>query len=510
MANEVSQRKVLLLLIFRVLLLPVGVILFLILFISYWERHNTGTVTPNQQQTPPPVENKGKSPPKKIKLQFEDITFQENFFFGSASSTFQTTGGDGNTDWNVYINQNSGEKDKDGKVFIGPSSGTDFFNRYKEDYDLAGEIGIQVHRLSLEWSCIEPEEGKFSQECMNKYLAIFSYMKSRGIDPMICLNHFALPLWFVEKGGWESNDAAYYYSRYAHIVAAKIGKPLNIKWWLTFNEPQMMLIGYTKGVWPPNKPVKGIFDAEGTERALFVASHLIDAHRLSYRLIHKIIGPKTMVGFASAPGSFYPEDSDSTLDQIAYNIYNSIDTLMFDYAVGKVDRDFIGLNYYGRTKLKLHISLPGAVKSWLTTENPVNFQWYGPDERKQGNRPKEFEPRALYELIMKFKDIGLPIVITENGLSDDKDEFREEFITIHLKAIHDAMRDGANIIGYQYWALTDTWEWDGSFSQMGLVKIDRDNHLDRQLRSSALTYGEIIKSHKITKELLEKHKELLN
>ena len=106
--------------------------------------------------------------------------------------------------------------------------------------------------------------------------------------------------------------------------------------------------------------------------------------------------------------------------------------------------------------------------------------------------------------------MGLPIIITENGLSDDADNFREEFIVIHLKAVHDAIRDGANIIGYQYWALADTWEpGDASFSQMGLIKIDRDNNLERSLRPSAWTYAEIIRTHKITKELLEKHKELV-
>ena len=110
---------------------------------------------------------------------------------------------------------------------------------------------------------------------------------------------------------------------------------------------------------------------------------------------------------------------------------------------------------------------------------------------------------------MKFKDFGLLIVITENGLSDPEDRFREEFLVIHLKAVSDAIRDGVNIIGYQYWALTDTWEWDGAFSQMGLIGIDRENSLARKLRPSALIYGEIIKTHTIKKELLEKHKELL-
>lgn len=462
------------------------------------ERNRVNNEQPSEFPSVP--DKKDKSPSENI--TFEDIHFPKNFFFGTASSDFQTTGGNGLTDWNQYIKTLK-------PPLIGPGLGTDFLNRYKEDFDLAEQFHDQVHRISLEWARIEPEEGKTDKEAIGKYKEIFLYMKSRGIEPMICLNHFALPLWFAEKGGWESNEASYYYSRYTKIVAQEIGLPLKIKWWLTFNEPQIMLVPYIKGFWPPNKPALGLQDSEGSQRVIRVASSLIDSHRLSYRTIHKIMGPQVMVSFASAPGSFYPKNPESSLDQIAYNIHNTLSTLLFDYAVGKVDRDFIGLNYYGRAELELHISVPNAVKFWLSESNPVDFQWHGPNERKQGDRPKEFYPQALYDLIIKFKGFNLPIVITENGLSDDSDQFREEFIVIHLKAISDAMRDGINIIGYQYWALTDTWEWDAQFSQMGLIKIDRENNLERKLRPSALTYGEIIKTHTIKKELLEKHKALL-
>lgn len=448
-------------------------------------------------------------------LVFEDIHFPKNFFFGTASSDFQTTGGNGNTDWNKFIQENEGKKLDDGRIFIGPGNGTDFLNRYKEDFDLAEQFHDQVHRISLEWARIEPEEGKINKKAVEKYKEIFLYKRSRGVEPMICLNHFTLPLWMVEKGGLESPKFSFYYSRYARTVAQEIGLPLKIKWWLTFNEPQVMLLPYTKGRWPPNKPINSFQDQEGVQRALKVASNIIDAHRLAYRTIHDILGDKIMVSYASAPGPFYPHDPDSPLDQIAYNVSTALDTLGFDYAVGRTDRDFIGLNYYGRVKLTLHISSWDAVKrmtvpkTWLTQEKPFAIQWEMPIERKQGSRPKEFYPQALYDLIMKFKDFNLPIIITENGLNDDSDKFREEFIVIHLKAISDAMRDGVNIIGYQYWALTDTWEWDAQFSQMGLIRIDRENNLERKLRPSAITYGEIIKTHTIKKELLEKYKELL-
>jgi beta-glucosidase len=451
---------------------------------------------------------------KKSPQVFEEITFPENFFFGTASSDFQTTGGTGVSDWNVYIencvkDQRKCRRQDDPRPFSGPGSGTDFLNRYKEDFDLAQQISPLVHRISLEWSRIEPEEGKWNDEAIKKYAEIFRYMRSKGVEPMICLNHFALPLWLSEAGGWENPRASYYYSRYAEVVAQRLGKPLNIKWWLTFNEPQVMLAPYTNGGWPPDKPINSYQDSEGAERVLKVASHMADSHRLAYRNIHKVLGSDVMVSFASAPNLFYPKDPDSSLDLIAYNIYNSAYTMLFDLAIGSTDRDFIGLNYYGRYELIFHISLWNNALRWLTEDEPFSIEWQGPLQRRQGNRPVEFYPKGLYDLIMKFKGFNMPIVITENGINDIDDKFREEFLVIHLKAVHDAIRDGADVIGYQYWALTDTWEWDGNFSGFGLMKIERDNDLARNLRPSALTYGQIVKTRKISKELLEKHKELL-
>lgn len=438
----------------------------------------------------------------------KDISFPDNFFFGSAYSDFQTAGISEASDWYEYV-----QKMKPPQV--GPGVANDFFNRYKEDFDLAGKIGIQVHRISLDWARIEPEEGKYNMAVVQKWKEVFSYMKTKGIEPMICLNHFPHPKWFAEKGGWESPEAPQIYAGYAKFLAKNIGIPLRIKWWLTFNEPQfIILVPYAKGSWPPFKEVKDLRDQRGLERLSLVASRVLDGHRLAYRTIHSIMDSgenKIMVGFASATGAFFPFDPESLLDQVASTALNVLYGTLIDYSIGSVDRDFVGINYYGRIKLRLHISLWNQVKSWLTEDRPFAIEWINEHSNRPDARPKEFYPQALYDIITKFKALNKPIIITENGLDDDQDRFREEFIIIHLKAVHDAIRDGADVIGYQYWALTDTWEpGDASFSHMGLIRIDRENNtLNRTLRPSANTYTEIIQTHTISKQLLEKHKELL-
>ncbi len=460
-------------------------------------------------------------------VEFRDLTFPDNFFFGTAYSDFQTAGLAPASDWANEWDKIADILEKDSlakkglkRKAIHPGVANDLFNRYQEDFNLASHETLKItqnHRISLEWSRIEPENGKWDFEAIQKYREILLYIKNRGIEPMICLNHFPNPKWFTDLGGWENNESKYYYERYAEFLAKTIGIPLKIKWWLTFNEPQFsVIVPYGNGTWPPFKGVKNFQDKDGFARMMGVASNILDGHRLAYRTIHRIMDEKlpknnkVMVGFASAPGAFYPYDENSPLDKLADNVFNVMYSLSFDSFVGNIDRDFIGLNYYGRMKLKLHISLKNYILSWLTEERPFAVEWFGPEKSPQGNRPKEFYPQGLYDLIMKFKDYGLPIVITENGLDDPADSFREEFIVIHLKAIYDAIQAGAPVIGYQYWSLADTWEpGDASFSNFGLIEIDRNNNLERKLRPSALTYGEIIKDHRISKELLEKHKELL-
>lgn len=496
--------------------------IFSIFIIYKYTIKNQNNATPITQKIEQLTSKKDESNHQDIK--FENIQFPKNFFFGTAYSDFQTAGFSPASDWANEWDKYSETLEKDSiakkRVIqkpIHPGIANDFFNRYPEDFDLASQIGVQIHRISLEWARIEPEENKWDLDSVEKYKKIFLYMKKRGIEPMICLNHFPAPKWFADKGGWENNKAPYYYARYAEFLAKKIGIPLKIKWWLTFNEPQFtILVPYGNGTWPPFKGIDSFQDKAGFARIMHVASNVMDGHRLAYRVVHKVMDKKLskekiMVSFASAPGAFYPYDENSSLDKLADNAFNVIYSLAVDSFIGNVDRDFIGLNYYGRTRLKLYVSIGNYIFSWLTEEKPFAIQWFRPETLSQGKRPNEFYPKGLYDLIIKFKDYGLPIVITENGLNDPTDNFREEFLVIHLKAVLDAMKDGANVIGYQYWSLTDTWEpGDATFSNFGLIAIDRKNNLARSLRPSAQTYAEIIKTHGISKELLKKHKELIS
>lgn len=410
-----------------------------------------------------------------IALNPMDIVLPENFFFGTASSDFQSTGGNGKSDWDEHLK-------KLPPPLRGPWPNNDFLSRYRDDFRLAAQIGIQMHRLSLEWARIEPEEGQWDMEAMKKYKEIFLFMKSLEIEPMICLNHFTIPKWFALKNGWENKDASFYYSRYAEFVARTIGIPLKIKWWLTFNEPQFILTcSYLKGEWPPYHKIKGLDDVEGLTNFIWVYGNLIDAHRLAYRKIHqtmKLARIKPMVGFSSGSQHFEPYDPKSKNDIIVYNFSNMLQTLSFNALAG-TDQDFIGIDYYRGYVLKANvhptklITHPSQIFSMRWTEND--------------------SPSCLYNLILKFSHLGLPIIITENGLNDLTDKQRAQFILGHLQVVSQAIKDGINVIGYIHWTLTDGWEWQGFDSYYGLIEVNKQT-MKRTIKPSAYVYGQVIKN----------------
>jgi beta-glucosidase/6-phospho-beta-glucosidase/beta-galactosidase len=65
----------------------------------------------------------------------------------------------------------------------------------------------------------------------------------------------------------------------------------------------------------------------------------------------------------------------------------------------------------------------------------------------------------------------LPQLVTENGFIDTPDGKARALVRT-LGAVHDAMTQGANVIGYSYWTLNHDYEWNDGYTQnMGLFAV---------------------------------------
>ena len=133
---------------------------------------------------------------------------KEGLLLGSATAATQIEGGDGNNNWARFASE--------GKIndATTPLRAADHYNLWRADTDLMADMGMQIYRLGIEWSRIEPENGKFSNEAMAHYRDELTYLREKGIAPMLTLHHFTNPLWFEDMGGWCKKESVDIFLRF--------------------------------------------------------------------------------------------------------------------------------------------------------------------------------------------------------------------------------------------------------------------------------------------------------
>ena len=168
--------------------------------------------------------------------------FPKNFLWGGATAANQLEGGSneggkGLSVADVYTFDSSSSKDtwldqwmmmthKQVKEAMNPKSekfypkrqGNDFYHHFKEDIKLFGEMGFKVYRMSIAWTRIYPngDELKPNEEGLKFYDEVFDECLKYGIEPMVSLSHYEMPLHLsVEYGGWNNRKLIEFYVRFA-------------------------------------------------------------------------------------------------------------------------------------------------------------------------------------------------------------------------------------------------------------------------------------------------------
>lgn len=381
------------------------------------------------------------------------LSFPENFLWGSATSAYQIEGGIKNCDW-------SGFKDA--------GLACDHYNRYEEDFDLLKNLNQNAFRLSVEWSRIEPQEGKFNEKEIEHYKKVLIALKKRGIIPFVTLYHWTNPLWFKEKGGWLNPRSPDYFAEFVEKTVGSLKE--YVDFWITVNEPIIYAANsYYKKRYPPQE--RSFF------KTMKVIKNLIKSHRKAYNIIHKL-DEKARVSVAKNNIFFEPYNHNSLLDKF---IVNFAGHFWNDYFLDKIKYrlDFIGLNHYFHVRLKFPFSQKNEDK--IVTD--VGWEVY---------------PEAIYHVLKELKKYNLPIYITENGLADARDKLRKDFIRDHLYQVYKAIGEGTDVRGFFHWSLMDNFEWDKGFEpRFGLVEIDYRT-LERKPRPSAFYYAQICKNNSLS------------
>jgi beta-glucosidase len=432
--------------------------------------------------------------------------FPSHFKFGAASSATQVEGGCPHTDWADFARI-------DGRIpgNASPLTACDSWNRFREDVELQRSMNLNAYRLSIEWARVEPEPGKFDLKAIEHYRQMLGTLVDAGIDPMVTLHHFSIPIWARDAGGFLSPEFPEHLAAFARKVVPAFGDLVRL--WITINEPNgLAALSHLIGFFPPQ--VKNVVSA------IRVHHNLLKSHVLMYRAIHEEaekMGKEAQVGVAHHVRRIEPLDRASAADRAIarllcatfndsfadalctgsmYGLGDRITRLIdgFKVANAKGAQDFFGLNYYGRDDVHFR---------W----HPWFFRRYIAPGAEVSDLDWPVCPEDLLAVLREWWGRAkLPIYITENGLADEKDVQRASFIVRHLAVVAQALSEGIDLQGYYHWSLMDNFEWMfGYQSRFGLAHVDFKT-FERTLRPSGRVYGEIVAQGEIPAELWERYK----
>jgi beta-glucosidase len=406
--------------------------------------------------------------------------FPKQFLWGASTAAHQVEGNNHNQ-WSVWELENAKAKaaqaeyhyddypsweyiKKDAKTPDNYVSGelADHYNRYEEDFDFLTKMNMNAYRFSIEWSRVEPREGAWNVEAINHYKAYLAALKRRDIEPVVTLFHFTLPVWFAELGGFEKRANGKYFIRFAEKVVAELGS--NMRYIITINEPEVYAFeSYYLQDWPPNKNSIWMYNK--------VLNNMAYAHKGAAKIIHDM-NRKFKVSIAKNSNYIYPGDN-AWLSRLSANLFQYFQD---DFVIKKFIKscDFLGVNYYFSSRV-------------------YGYRIHNPDI-KLSDLHWDLHPADIQYAIERLtRTYHLPIMITENGLADAKDDQREWWIKETIIGLQKALRSGADVIGYLHWSLMDNFEWAyGKWPRFGLVAIDYKTG-KRTLRTSAEWFGKVIK-----------------
>ncbi|MCA1954522.1 MAG: glycoside hydrolase family 1 protein [Anaerolinea sp.] len=423
--------------------------------------------------------------------------FPRGFLWGTATAAHQVEGNNTNNNWYAW-------EEQPGRIKHGHRSGLacDWWGgRWKEDLDRAAETGQNAHRLSVEWSRIQPAPDRWDEEALERYRQILRGIVERGMTPMVTLHHFSDPLWSMEQGGWENDETPARFGKFTARVVEAL-KEYNTLW-ITINEPNCYFyFGYVDGAFPPGKHDLG--------SAYRVLRNLVRGHAIAYRTIHDL-QKEARVGFALNYRAFRPA-SNSPLDKFMANARHQMwnESFITPLVNGRLrllgrsssipeaagTQDFVGVNYYSLDLVRFNALKPQAFFS---------DSFYPPEAEQSTTGFLANVPEGMFQALRWANHYQKPILITENGVEDSEDRLRPRYLVEHLHQTWKAINYNIPIKGYFHWSLVDNFEWERGWTQrFGLWGLDIETQA-RQRRPSVDLYAAICRENAISYETVQRY-----
>lgn len=398
---------------------------------------------------------------------------------GTATAGLQVEGGDRNNSWFAWAEA--------GHITDGssPVVANDHWDRLEQDIGLLRDLHVHTHRLSVEWSRVEPAPGVVDRDALSHYRRELGLLRDAGIVPLVTLHHFANPLWIDAAGGWLHRDTPERFAAHVARVVAALGDLVSD--WVTINEPNVYLFeGHVLGDWPPgHRSVAEFLRGTGA---------MVSAHAKAYRVIHDVqgkAGRDARVGVAHHVRAFEPNGRVGS--RMVAAVYNHLFHRRFIDPTSR-HADFLGINYYTRDIVGVGKMPDGTGRGAVPGADALSdLGW-------------EIYPEGLFTVVRHLFDRHrLPIFITENGVCDRSDRVRPRFIYAHLREVRRLIDCGVPVERYYHWTFMDNFEWIlGESAPFGLYACDFRTQ-ERSLRTAGAFYRDICASRAVTADMIGRY-----
>ncbi|CAH2071514.1 unnamed protein product, partial [Iphiclides podalirius] len=473
-----------------------------------------------------------------------NYSFAENFMFGVATAAFQIEGGwntgeKGESMWDTYLHKHP-------NFTVDGSNGdiaADSYHKYKLDINNVKSLGVKFYRMSISWPRILPQgfDNVINKDGVRYYRTIFKELLKENITPVVTLFHWDLPTPLMDLGGWSNPKIIDYFEDYAKTAFTVFGDLVKV--WTTMNEPhQHCYNGYGSNNFVPAIMSNGVGE--------YLCTHyMLLAHSRAYHLYDKKFRPhqKGKIGITLDAFWAEPKNNRKMSDREAAERYlqmhlgifaHPIYSLEGDYPVLVRERvnnisqsqgftrsrlpyfsnhevnllrgssDFFGLNHYTTFLMSdLLMQKDWKIPSWdhdTGVKMEQSPKWPKPGAAWLSVYPPGF--RKVLNWITKNYGTRIPIIVTENGVSDfgglndySRVSYYNNYMNQLLLAINE---DGCNVQGYFAWTLMDDFEWtDGYTVKFGLFHVDfNSTEKTRIPKLSAFNFAEIVRKRRNTEE----------
>lgn len=381
--------------------------------------------------------------------------------------------------------------------------GSDGYNHCLEDLSLLKELGLDIYRFSISWSRLFPngDDAKVNQAGIEYYDSIIKFLVQHKIKIFLTLNHFCYPVNLIQKyGGWHNRKMIDAYLRFVNVVFDHWGQ--YIDYVLPFNEINAGYFSPYNGLGLLRDNNEANYDLNQIFQGLH---HQFVASALTIKLGK--IKTKAQFGCMAACFCYYPLSANPNdnfkclideqcyqwfyFDVLAKGIYpyymkeffskNNVNIIMDDDDLNLLRNnvaDFVSFSYYQSSVVSVEEKELTAGNLVNTIKNPflVANEWGW-----------QIDALGLRVTLNKVYDrYSKPVFVSENGLGhrdvleNDKinDNYRINYLKNHIQALHDALADGVDIIGYIAWGIIDivsagSCEMDKRY---GVIYVDADNY----------------------------------